>query len=170
MKHKFLLSIAVIFLLFGSTVFAQKQTAALSLRTLDGGTISASNLRGQATVLIIGASWLPLSRDQVKIANKLQSSYEKRGAKVYFVFTDADTAKSKNYATDAQIRTFGESNKLTANILRDPTGSSLKVFAIDQIPAFVVLNKEGKTIATFSGVDEENDLSTQIAAKIADLL
>jgi thioredoxin-related protein len=39
-------------------------------------------------------------------------------------------------------------------------------FDVDQIPAFVILDKEGKAAAKLTGIDPDNDLTKQISAEI----
>ena len=166
---------AAILLVGGASVVrAQKQTkqtapTQINLRGLDGASVIVSGLKTPA-VLAVGASWLPLSRDQVKIINTLQQNYAKRGVALYFVSTDSADAKSNNYATDAQLTTFGERSKLGVTTLRDPQGVTLKAFGLDQIPAFVVLGKDGTVAATFSGIDPKSDVTAQISAEIDKIL
>ncbi|MDQ4122099.1 MAG: TlpA family protein disulfide reductase [Acidobacteriota bacterium] len=158
----------------GSVVRAQRQSkqttpTEINLRGLDGANVIVSGLRTPA-VLAVGASWLPLSRDQVKIINALQQNYAKRGVALYFVSTDSADAKSNNYATDAQLTTFGERSKLGVTTLRDPQGVTVKAFGLDQIPAFVVLDKDGSVAAKFTGIDPKSDLAAQISAEIDKIL
>jgi thiol-disulfide isomerase/thioredoxin len=166
---------AAILLIGGARVVrAQKQTkqttpTEINLRSLDGSNVLIYGLKTPA-VLAVGASWLPLSRDQIKIINALQQNYAKRGVTLYFVSTDSADAKSNNYATDAQLTTFGERGKLGVRTLRDPEGATVKAFGLDQIPAFVVLNKEGKVAAKFTGIDPETDITAQISAEIDKIL
>lgn len=150
-----------------------KQSAApqqeINLRGLDGKNVLVYGLKTPA-VLAVGASWLPLSREQVKIINALQQNYAKRGVALYFVSTDSADAKSNNYATDAQLTTFGERSKLGVTTLRDPQGATVKAFDLDQIPAFVILDKDGKVAAKFSGIDPAGDITGQISAELEKIL
>lgn len=142
----------------------------IALRSLDGQAIDINSLRGKVTVLAIGASWLPLTRDQVKIVNNLQQAYGKRGVSVYFVSTDAESDKAKNFATDAQLRAFGDKYKLVVPSLRDSASTTLKAFGLDQIPSFVVLDKQGNVAAKINGLDVENDVTAQLSGEIDKIL
>lgn len=125
-------------------------------------------------ILALGASWLPLSANQATITTDLANKYRGKDVVLYFVTTDSTAAKSKNYASDAQIQTFATKNKLTVPVLRDSDGAVLlKTYKVDQIPAFVILDKDGKAIAEpFGGVtpNAEKDLAKQIAMKVDGLL
>jgi thiol-disulfide isomerase/thioredoxin len=143
----------------------------LALRSLDGATVDVQAQKNKVVVLAVGASWLPLSKDQAVITNKLARKYAGSQVVIYWISNDSDNAKSKNFATDEQIKAFADKNKLTVTVLRDPTGQAVKRFGIDQIPAFIVLDKTGKASGTaIGGVDPENDITPDIAAKIDSLL
>ncbi len=145
--------------------------SSLALKSLDGATVDVQAQRNKVVVLAVGASWLPLSKDQAVITNKLAKKYAGQQVVIYWVSNDSDNAKSKNYATDDQLKAFADKNKLTVSVLRDPTGQALKRFGADQIPAFVVLDKTGKISGTaFGGIDPETDITPDIAARIDSLL
>lgn len=135
-----------------------------SLRTIDGKSISSDDVRGQVVVLAFGASWLPLSRKQAEGLKKLANEYAKQGVVVYFVATDSDSPKSKNYATDAQLRSFSLRNDLTLTILRDADGLVSKQFGVEQVPGFVILNKQGQMVGSpIGGLDSNGDVIGQLA-------
>lgn len=181
MKNKFFLVFGLIltFAFSANAVLAQKrgdnkQPPVVTLQSLDGKTIAAGDLKGKVTVLGIGATWLPLSRQQAEILNQLYQTYGKRNVAVYFISTDADDAKSKNYADKERIQGFATRNKISgAAVLRDVNGTTLKFYNLDQIPAFVILNKDGEVVATVSGLDAEEaakNTVAQISAEIDKLL
>lgn len=149
------------------------QQETVSLQSLDGKTLAAGDLKGRVTVLAIGATWLPLSRQQAEIVTQLQQTYGKRNVAIYFISTDSADAKSKNYADNTKVKAFGDRNKISSAILRDATGGTLRLYNLDQIPAFVVLDKEGKAAATITGLDAENgndEAIAQISAAVDKIL
>ena len=116
-------------------------------------------------MLAIGASWLPLSKNQVETVNKLAKKYANKNVVFYFIATDSITQKSKNYASDEDLRKFAARNKLTVATLRDADGVlTVKSYKIDQLPAFVVLGKDG-VIATepIGGIDPLSDISIPLS-------
>lgn len=169
MKHiKLLLAALIIAIAASFSVSAQDVT----FTSLGGEKIDLASQKGKVIVLAIGASWLPLSRGQAAAINKLTNKYTDRDVAFYFIATDSTSAKSKNYASDDQIRKFAESNKLTISVLRDSDGSlSTKQYKIDQLPAFIILDKEGKTAdGPFTGIDPKSDISIPLSQKIDKLL
>lgn len=136
----------------------------ISLTNLDGSAFATGDLKGRVTVLAIGATWLPLSREQAQIVNQLNQNYGKRNVAVYFISTDASDAKSKNYADAAKLKTFAERNKMNSAILRDADGTTLRFYNLDQIPAFVVIDKDGNIASTVIGLDaDENSVKNTVA-------
>ena len=90
----------------------------------------------------------------------------------YFVVTDSTVAKSKNFAADDAVRKFATANKLTMPILRDSDGAAvLKKFRVDQVPSFLILDKDGNQSGeAFGGIDPKFDITVPIGKKIDSLL
>lgn len=142
-----------------------------SLRSIDGQTVTSESLKGEAVVLAFGASWLPLSRKQMQGVRKLANDYADRGVAVFWVSTDSESSKSKNFASDDQLRTFAKKYALNVTVLRDPDGEVSKQFGIDQLPAIVVLNKQGLPEGPpIGGLDPEGNLADQLAPTLDKVL
>lgn len=142
-----------------------------SFRSIDGQTVTSESLRGEVVVLAFGANWLPLSRKQVQGVRKLADEYGKRGVAVFWVSTDSESSKSKNFATDEQLRTFSRKYGLDVTVLRDPDGEISKQFGIDQLPAIVILNKQGVAEGSpIGGLDPEGNLADQLAPTLDRIL
>src|SRR5262245_57136158 len=105
-----------------------------SLRSVDGQTVTSESLRGEVVVMAFGASWLPLSRTQLQGIRKLADEYSQRGVVVYWVSTESEDSKSKNFASDDQLRAFAQKYGLKVTVLRDPDGGLSKKMGIDQLP------------------------------------
>jgi thiol-disulfide isomerase/thioredoxin len=167
-------NIKSIFAVFGLLIAFSFAAAAqtITFTSLDGAKVDLASDKGKVVVLAIGASWLPLSKDQAVAINKLSKKYAGKDIAFYFITTDSTAAKSKNYASDDDIRKFGQANKLTISILRDSDGVlSKKQYKIDQMPAFIILDKEGKLAGTpFGGIDPDTDISVLLSKKIDAIL
>lgn len=167
---KTLKTIALVFAMVA--VFAFAASAQTSLTKLDGGSVDVQSQKGKVVVLAIGASWLPLSNKQAEYTNALAKKYAGRGVVFYFVVTDSTNAKSKNFAGDDAVRKFAAANKLSIPILRDSDGATvLKKFKIDQVPSFLILDKDGNQAGeAFGGIDPKFDITVPIGKKIDSLL
>ena len=143
-----------------------------SLPSLNGGSVDVQAQKGKVVVLAVGASWLPLSGKQAEFTNALAKKYAGKNVAVYFIATDSTNPRSKNYATDDQIRQWATTNRLNVPILRDSDGASvMRKFAVDQLPAFIVLDKNGAQSGdAFGGIDPKYDITVPISKKVDSLL
>lgn len=156
-----------------SLALAQNRGAApvdFSLRTIDGQTITSDSLRGEVVVLAFGASWLPLSKAQLQGVRKLADEYSDRGVVVYWVSTESEDPKSKNFASDDQLRAFAQKYGLKVTVLRDPDGATSKKFGIDQLPSIVIIDKQGNASEPIGGLDPNGNLANQLASRLDKVL
>ena len=163
---------------FGFVVLVIAVAAVLStaaqtpLVGLDGSRVDVQGQRGKVVILALGASWLPLSAKQAEYTNLLARKYAGRDVVVYFVSTDSATTKSKNYASNDDVKKFATANKLSVTVLRDSDGvATLKKFNIDQIPSFVILDKNGNMVGdAFGGIDPKYDITVPISRAVDRIL
>lgn len=165
--------VVVIFLFaltaFGSVpAWAQDRAPDFSFRAIDGPAVTSESLRGEVVVLAFGASWLPLTRNQMEAVKKLADQYAGRGVAVYWVSTESESPKSKNYASDEQLRVLAR--KHNAAVLRDPDGVISKKLGVDQLPSVVIIDKQGNVSSTMGGMDPNANLATQLAARLDKIL
>ena len=147
------------------------QATEFSLRSIDGQSVTSQSLQGEVVVLAFGASWLPLSRTQLQGIRKLADKYSERGVVVYWVSTDSESPKSKNYASDEQLRAFSKKYGLNVTVLRDPEGKISRQFKVDQLPAFVILDKQGNIVGTpIGGLDPDGNLADQLSKPLEGVL
>ncbi len=160
--------------LIAAVAIAQNRAAGpvdFSFRSIDGQTVSSQSLHGEVVVLAFGASWLPLSKTQLEGVRKLADKYSDRALVVYWVSTESEDQKSKNYASDAQLRAFAQKYGLKVTVLRDPDGVVSKKFGIDQLPSIVILDKDGNISgAPIGGLDPQGNLAAQLAPRLDKLL
>ena len=150
------------------STLAQGGAVNFSFRAIDGQPVSSESLRGEVVVLAFGASWLPLTRNQMEAVKKLADQYAGRGVAVYWVSTESESAKSKNYVSDDQLRELARKYKVT--VLRDPDGVVSKKLGVDQLPSVVIIDKHGNAAATIGGMDPTADLGKQLAARLDKIL
>lgn len=160
-----------------SVLFAMALTASaqkIVFTSLDGNAIDVEAQKNKVVIMAIGASWLPLSKDQAASLNKLAQKYSGRDDVVfYFIATDSSTEKSKNFASNEDIQKFASRNKLNVTILRDADGAkSLKRYKLDQLPAFIILDKQGNPDGNpITGIDPLSEVDTaEIISKRVDKL
>ena len=161
-------SAAALLVLLIAAPFVVAQAPDFSLRAVDGPAVTSESLRGEVVVLAFGASWLPLTRNQMEGLKKLADQYAARGVAVYWVSTESDSQKSKNFVSDEELRDLGR--KYKTSVLRDPDGAVSRRMGVDQLPATVIINKQGQIAATLGGLDPSADLAKQLAERLDKML
>jgi peroxiredoxin len=147
------------------------RTVEFSLKSIDGQPVSSESLRGEVVILAFGASWLPLSRTQLQGVRKLADDYSGRGVAVFWVSTESEDPKSKNYVTDQQLRAFSQKYGLKVTVLRDPDGAVSKKMGVDQLPSVVIIDKQGNIVGEpIGGLDPNGNLSGQLASRLDKIL
>jgi len=160
--------IAIIVFVALSVTFAAGQT---TLTSITGDRVDVQGQRGKVVILAVGAKWLPLSAKQSEYTNVLARKYAGRDVAVFFVSTDSLT-RPKNSATNDELARFGTENKLTVPILRDPdAAASIKIFGVDQVPTFLILDKQGQLVGKpIGGIDPKFDITVPISKVVDGLL
>ncbi len=157
-----------------SVLFSVAAFSQTVLTSLDGSRVDVEGQKGKVVVLAVGAAWLPLSSKQAEFTNALAKKYAGKNVVIYFIATDSASAKSKNFADNEMLRKFALTNKLNVPLLRDSDGAAtLKKFKIDQVPSFVILDKNGSVAGEqFGGIttDAKYDVTVPIAKVIDRLL
>lgn len=166
--RRIVVSAAALSVLLIAAPFAQAQAPDFSLRALDGPAVTSESLRGEVVVLAFGASWLPLTKNQMEGLKKLADQYAARGVAVYWISTESDSPKSKNFVSDEELRDLGRKYKMS--VLRDPDGPVSRRLGVDQLPATVIINKQGQIAATLGGLDPSADLAKQLAERLDKML
>lgn len=172
-NRKSVMVLTLLFLLGSSLVLGQDRGGApveFSMRSIDGQTITSDSLRGEVVVLAFGASWLPLSKAQLQGIRKLADQYSDRGVVVYWVSTESEDQKSKNFASDDQLRAFSQKYGLKVTVLRDADGAVSKKFGVDQLPSIVIVDKQGVPSEPIGGLDPNGKLASQLASRLDKVL
>ena len=165
-KNRHPLFAAALLVAFAVSAVAQEPVL-FELRSVDGSTVTSQSLRGEVVVLAFGASWLPLSRTQLQGVRKLADEYADRGVVVYWVSTESEDPKSKNYASDTQLKAFAQKYGLKVTVLRDPDGTTSKKFGVDQLPSIVILDKSGNAVGDpIGGLDPNGNLAGQLSQRL----
>ena len=161
----------IAFITIGVGLLSFSASAQTALPSLGGGTVDVQAQKGKVVILAVGASWLPLSGKQAEFTNSLTKKYAGKNVAIYFVATDSANPKSRNHASNEQLAAFGTESKLTVPILRDLDGTIVRKFRIDQLPSFIVLDKNGAMSGpAFGGIDPKFDITVIISKRVDPLL
>lgn len=110
---------------------------AFSLRTPEGESISLADLRGQAVLVNLWATWCPPCRAEMHAIQKLYDEYKDQGFVVLAV--------NMTYQDDpSAVLAFVQENNLTFPILLEETGEVAKKYELHSLPSSFFINRNGK--------------------------
>jgi cytochrome c biogenesis protein CcmG, thiol:disulfide interchange protein DsbE len=106
------------------------------LKTANGETAKLSDVRGQAVLINLWATWCPPCRAEMLTIEKMYNEYKDRGFTVLAInMTYQDTA--------AAVMPFVNKLKLTFPILLDETGDVANTYQLRSLPSSFFINREG---------------------------
>jgi peroxiredoxin len=134
-----------------ATVAVGQTAPAFAAPTLAGDTVSLADLRGQAVMLNIWATWCPPCREEMPGLEALQQQYGDQGLRVIGVSID-----SRNAA--GAVRQFLESNGITFTILHDADERVTGTFRTLGVPETFLIDREGRLVQRWIGkIDAESE-------------
>jgi cytochrome c biogenesis protein CcmG, thiol:disulfide interchange protein DsbE len=116
---------------------AGEPAPAFAAPVLDGDTLRLAELRGQAVLLNIWATWCPPCRDEMPELQVLHDRYARRGLRVLGVSVDARGA-------EAAVREFVRDHGITFTILHDPAESVARQFRTTGVPETFLIGPDGR--------------------------
>jgi peroxiredoxin len=128
--------------------------------TLEGDTVSLAQLRGQAVMLNIWATWCPPCRDEMPSLQELHETYADAGLQVVAVSIDRRSAVG-------EVRDFVEEYELSLTILHDADERVTRTFRTVGVPETILLDREGRVVQRWIGKIDGMDESVQAAVRTA---
>ena len=107
-----------------------------TLETLDGESVTLSDLRGKAVLLNFWATWCPPCRSEMPAFQEAYTDYLKRG----FVIVAVNTTLQDN-PTD--IAAFIEEFGLSFPVILDPEGEANRLYQVQSLPTSFFIDKDG---------------------------
>lgn len=126
------------------------------LKSLTGETIKLSDLRGQAVLVNLWATWCPPCREEMPTLEEMYNEYKDQGLVVLGV--------NMTYQDDAQaVLPFVQKHGLNFPILLDETGKTGNAYQMKSLPSSFFINREGMiTEVVIGGPMAEALLRTRI--------
>jgi peroxiredoxin len=107
-----------------------------SLQTPEGETVTLSELRGQAVLVNLWATWCPPCRAEMPAIQKLYEEYKDQGFMVLAV--------NMTYQDNPQaVLPFTQENNLTFPILLEETGEMARKYELRSLPSSFFVNRNG---------------------------
>jgi cytochrome c biogenesis protein CcmG/thiol:disulfide interchange protein DsbE len=131
-----------------------------SLETREGGTISLSDLRGQAVLVNFWATWCPPCRAEMPAIQRVYEDYRDQG----FTVLAVDVGEG-----DAQVAAFVDEQGLTFPILLDRDGGVSKRYQVRAMPSTFFIDRSGVVReVTLGGPMTEAFIQSQVTELLAE--
>ena len=106
------------------------------LKTPAGDSVKLSDLRGQAVLVNLWATWCPPCRAEMQTIEEVYNEYKEQGFTVLAV--------NMTYQDDPlEIMPFVESQGLTYPILLDETGDMARAYQLKSLPSSYFIDRDG---------------------------
>ena len=157
--------ISLIICLLAGYGVALAQLPAVTLKTLDGGSVQSETLSNDGKPFIIDffATWCkPCNRELSAIAEVYEDLQQETGVKIFAV--SIDQAQNTN-----KVKPLVDQNEWEYDVLLDPNSDLLKALGGQMIPFVVVVDGEGNIVAKHSGYTDgaENELIEEVRKLLA---
>jgi len=107
-----------------------------ALKTSTGETVKLSDLRGQAVLVNLWATWCPPCRAEMKTIEALYDDYKDQGFIVLGV--------NMTYQDDLpKVMPFAKAEGITFPILLDQTGEMANAYQMKSLPSSYFINRDG---------------------------
>ena len=117
---------------------------AYAAATLAGDTIALTDLRGEAVMLNVWATWCIPCRDEMPALEALHREHADDGLRILGVSIDAA-------GMDGDIKQFVDEHGLTFTILHDPAERVSRVFRTRAVPETYLFDRKGQLVRRWIG-------------------
>jgi thiol-disulfide isomerase/thioredoxin len=128
--------------------------------SLEGDTLFLSDLRGAPVLVNLWATWCLPCRKETPYLQEIHERFAPDGLRVVGVSVDARTARS-------DVERFMEEFGMTYQVVHDPEGRSMNVFAAVGLPATYLVGSDGTLLWRRIGPIEEGDRDFEGAVEAA---
>lgn len=134
-----------------------KKAPDFTLPTIDGKTVTLSELRGQVVYVDFWATWCPPCRKSFPWMQKMHDRYAKTGLKIIAISLDGKREL---------IDDFLKSNPVSFTIAHDPKGESADAYKLIGMPSSYIIDRHGNIQQSHAGFrnDDKDKLEAQIKA------
>lgn len=120
-----------------------KAEATFKLKGVDGKIYDLAQMRGEVVILSFGATWCKPCAAELEALEDLKREYH--GKPVRFLWASVE---EKNRASDALLRTYAKSLRISIPVLRDSEQTAFSQFSTRvRLPMVVLFDKAGKFVA-----------------------
>ena len=148
-RNKILLVITAAFWVIATTLFGNPPESKtimaanegfkapdFDLRTLAGGDVSLSHLRGSVVVINFWTSWCPPCKAEMPVLQRLNGAFQGKAVSILAInVTNQDSLEA--------VRQFTNQNGLSLDILLDMDGTVAAAYQVQAFPSTYIVDPEG---------------------------
>ena len=135
-----------------------------TLTTLDGETVSLSDLRGQAVIVNVWASWCGPCRLEMPAFKQVYTEYRERGLVILAV-------NSTSQDTRTSVEKFVAEFQLPFSIPLDAEGKVARLYRVSALPSTFFVGRDGvSTKVVIGGPRAESTLRAEVESLLAEEL
>lgn len=132
--------------------------AIISLKNLDGKSVSLEDYKGKVVVLNFWASWCPPCKAEMPELADLDDEFKKDDKVVFLAVNLTDGQRE----TEKKARDYIEKNGFKFNVLLDTNGDLADEFDVGPIPHTAIIDKEGKLSDTIIGSTTKDKVMSKV--------
>jgi cytochrome c biogenesis protein CcmG, thiol:disulfide interchange protein DsbE len=124
-----------------------------ALKSLDGSTVSLSDLRGKPLMVNFWATWCPPCKEEMPVFQAAYEKYRDQG----FEFVGIDMKEDER-----TVRNFVEEGGYTWTFLLDTTGQASNSYRVSAVPTTYFIDREGIIQGMFLGAISKSVLESRL--------
>jgi len=129
----------------GITLEEGEMAPALELPSIEGGTISLAELRGNVVMLNIWATWCPPCLREMPSMQKVYERHRDDGLQILAVAVDDDPGvRQEDGRIVGLVSEFVDRLGVTFPVVVDPTGETERRFGTEYLPTTILIDREGR--------------------------
>jgi peroxiredoxin len=126
-----------------------------TLKTLDGKTLTLSDLRGKAVLINFWATWCAPCKIETPWIVDLQKQYEAQGLQVLAVSMDDESSTE-------DVKKFAQEMKMTYPILRGTEEVGDEYGGVEFLPTIFFVGRDGKVTGRILGLRGRQDIEDNV--------
>ena len=150
---------AVVNSVFGEVSIQERPAPELTLETLDGDSITLSDLNGKVVMIDFWASWCPPCRQEAPGLAQVYKEYQDKGVEFIGISIWDRLSDAQDY-----VQLFG----ITYPSGLDTEGAILVDYGVRGIPEKFFINPQGQLVAKFIGPSDVDGLRETLDQMLAD--
>lgn len=138
-----------------------------SQEDIDGNVLSLNQFKGKTVLLDFGAAWCVPCKKEIPEVKKIYDEYHSKGLEIIGISFDKDEVSWKENVKNEKLD-WHHIYEGISNVGKE--GSINKLYYVQPIPAYILINEKGIIIDRYRGADKEDKSLNDLEEKLNTLL